>query len=73
MKKHSDALSRLVHEAVKIPKYASLNSKAEWGGFKIPRLTVTKSEKETKDELEKAEIDRKSSDNAILALKNHRP
>ena len=32
MKKHSDALSRLVHEAVKIPKFATLNSKAEWGG-----------------------------------------
>ena len=31
VKKHKDAMSRLVHEAVRIPVRASMNSKGEWG------------------------------------------
>ena len=40
VKKHSDPLSRLIHESVRISNSASLNSKSEWGGFRIARLTV---------------------------------
>ena len=48
VKKHSDPLSRLIHEAVRIMSSASLNSKSEWGGFKIARLTVDPPEWEKK-------------------------
>ena len=40
VKKHKDPLSRLIHEAVRITDRASMNSKSEWGGFKIARLSV---------------------------------
>ena len=39
---HKDPLSRLVHEAVRISNVGTLNSKSEWGGYQIPRLSVEK-------------------------------
>ena len=35
VKQHSDPMSRLVHEAIRIPKRASMNSRSEWGGYEI--------------------------------------
>ena len=44
VKKHKDPLSRLVHEAVRIPTRASMNSKGERGGYRIARLMEDKTE-----------------------------
>ena len=52
VKKYKDPLSRLVHEAVRIPTGASMNSKGEWGGYRIARLMVDKSELEAKRDIE---------------------
>jgi len=52
VKHHRDALSRLVREAVLIQERAALNSRSEWGGYTVGRLTVLKSEKETKKQVE---------------------
>ena len=56
VKKHSDALSRMVHEAVLIGKLASLNSKSEWHGYQIKRLTINKNEWEKKVEFDQGEV-----------------
>ena len=55
VKKHKDPMSRLVHEAVRILDEASLNSKAEWGGYRIARLSVEKTDKDLKKHLEISE------------------
>ena len=43
-----DPLSRMVKEAVLILDQATLNSKSEYKGYKIPRLTVEKNDWEAK-------------------------
>ena len=69
VKKHKDPLSRLIHEAVRIMSSASMNSKTEWGGFKIARLSVEPAEWEKRKqdalELEKA----KAEGEALLQFK----
>ena len=44
VKKHSDALSRMVHEAVSIMRQATMNSKSERTGYKIARLSVSQND-----------------------------
>ena len=70
VKKHNNALGRLVHEAVKILDCATLNSKSEWIGYKIPRLTVEKTEKDTRDELEKLDKVEKVATDKVNELKD---
>ena len=67
IKAYRDAMSRLVHEAVRIPKRASLNSKSEWGGYKLARLTVEKPEWEARKDIVEAE--KVSSNEAFEMLK----
>ena len=40
---YRDPLTRMIHEAVAIGDRASLNSKCEWRGYKVARLSVEKS------------------------------
>ena len=70
MTSHKDPLSRLVREAVVIEHSASMNSRAEWGGYKIPRLTVEKSDWETRSDIEKKEYSVKGEMSEMLNLKN---
>ena len=44
IKTHKDALSRMVHEAVLIGDNSTMNSKSEFGGYKIARLSVSQSD-----------------------------
>ena len=55
MKKYKDPLSRMVHKAVFIENKASLNSKAEWLGFRVARLSVEMTDKEAKESVELVE------------------
>ena len=57
IQQHKDPLSRMIHEAILISDKASLNSKAEWKGYRLARLTVEKSDKETKKHLEKGDLE----------------
>ena len=67
---HADPLTRLIHESIKIMDGVSMNSKAEWRGYKVPRLTVELSEKEAKSNLEKSdEIDRREEKQIIEVVK----
>ena len=52
VKLHQDTLSRLVREAVIIQEKAALNSKSEWGGYRIGGLPVDKSDNKAKKEVE---------------------
>ena len=68
VQKHKDALSRKIHEAVRISNCAALNSKSEWGRLKLSRLTVDKSEWEQKRDLVVTEKSKKQEIDAILTL-----
>ena len=62
-------MSRLIHEAIRIPECASLNSKAEWGGYKIPRLTISLSDKERREQVDRDEHLEKEAENRLNELK----
>ena len=47
-----EPLTRLIHEAVKILSHASMNSKTEHVGYKIPRLVVDKSARDAQTEID---------------------
>ena len=55
VKVHKDPLTRMIQEAVKIVKHASMNSKTEHRGYKIPRIIVEKDPRETKKDFEEGE------------------
>ena len=57
---HKDPLTRMIHEAVLISEKASLNSKAEWMGYKMARLSIEKTAWETKKQAENDEIEAKN-------------
>ena len=69
IRKHNDPLSRKVHEAVRISTHASVNSKAEWGGFQLSRLSIEKSDYEMTKELADVENAKTSEAVEIAALK----
>ena len=48
-------MSRKIHEAVRIQNCPSLNSKSEWGNYKISRLSIEPTEKERRKEAEMTE------------------
>ena len=52
---HTDPLTRLIHESIKIMDGVSMNSKAEWRGYKVPCLMVELPEKEAKSSLEESD------------------
>ena len=64
-----DPLSRLVHESVRIDSCVSMNSRAEYNGYKVARISVEPSVKETRERL--VEIDKvdKGETDAMLAFK----
>ena len=53
VKKHNDELGRLVHDAVKILDCVTLNSKYGGIGYKIPGMTVEKTYKDTREQLDR--------------------
>ena len=69
VKKHRDPLSRLVHEAVKINDQGCLNSKSEWQGFTIARLTVEKTEIEAKKSVVESEALDENTKGEMFKLK----
>ena len=48
LKTHKDPLSRMISKAIKILDLATLNSKFEWRGYRIGRLTIPLREAEMK-------------------------
>ena len=70
VKKHFEPLSRKVHEAVRIASLASMNSKSEWGGFKLNRLAVEISEYERLKDIAADEAATKAEGETIESLKN---
>ena len=70
IKKHNDPLSRKIHEAVRINECASLNSKSEWGHYKISRLTIEKSEWERRKEVEQEEKEDIALSEVIRVIKD---
>ena len=60
----------MVHEAVLIGSKGSMNSKAEWKGYRVARLSVEMTDKEAEECVEKCEgVDRqeKAEISALLA------
>ena len=55
IKCHSDPMSRLIHESVRICSDATMNSKAEFIGYRVARLKVERSTKETLKEIEESD------------------
>ena len=47
----------MIHEALLIPEVVSLNSKAEYGGYKVARLVVETSAKELKKALDEDDLE----------------
>ena len=70
IKKHNDPLSRKVHEAVRICTHASMNSKSEWGGFKLNRLTIDESDFEKIKGVTNREAETKAEAAIIKSLKD---
>ena len=70
IKKHSDPLSRMINEAITILKCASMNSKSEYRGYKLARLTVSQSEWQTRKEVEIMDREDKVEKGEMLSLKN---
>ena len=70
VRKNDDALSRLCHEAVRIMNLATMNSKSEIKGYKIARLSVSKSDWQIKKDLEMSETTTKQQTTEMLKLKS---
>ena len=58
----------MVHEAVLIENKASFNSKAEWIGFRVARLSVVMTDNEAKESVELVEKASKEEIFEMLAL-----
>ena len=59
----------MIHEAILIPEVACLNSKAEYGGYKVARLTVETSAKEQKKALDDEDLEDIKVSNEIAKFK----
>ena len=68
VKCHSDPMSRLIHESIKICSDASMNSKAEFVGYKVARLKVERSTKDTLKEIEDSDSHNKWEVNQMLEV-----
>ena len=60
----------MVHEAVRIVTDASMNSKTEYVGYKIPRLVVDKSLGESKKDIDSEERTSKWEESEMDSLRN---
>ena len=69
VKCHSDPLSRMLHEAVRILKCATMNSKTELKGYKIARIVVEPLQWQAKKDLELAEKLDKIEEGKMLCLR----
>ena len=49
---HKDPMSRLLHEAVRIVTHATMNSRGEFKGYTIPRLSIEPTHGKAKEEIE---------------------
>ena len=70
IKCHKDPLSRLVHESVRISSHATMNSRAEWNGYKVARIIVEASDKETREKLDEPDKGDKKEVNKMLNSKS---
>ena len=70
LKTHAEPLGRMISEALKILDLASLNSKSEWRGYRIGRLSVPLTEKEMKKQVESIEGEDKVSKVEIIKLRD---
>ena len=70
IKSHKDPLSRLIHESVRITSHATMNSRTEWNGYKVSRIIVEASDKETRDRLDDLDKGDKKKVNMMLNLKS---
>ena len=70
IKSYRDPMTRLVHEAVRIPNRASLNSRGEWGGYKIARLKIDKPDWKAKKDLEIEEIEKMKVSDDLIRFKS---
>ena len=69
IKKHNDPLSRKIHVAVRINSSASMNSKSEWGWFKLNRFSIEQSDYEKMKEVVDIEAANKAESETIKSLK----
>ena len=69
VRKHKDPMGRMIHEAVQILDHATMNSRSEWKGYRLTRLTVEKGDKENKEGVEKIESENKIENQEMLKLK----
>ena len=58
-----------MHESIRIEAVASMNSKAEYNGYKVPRISVEPSIKETREMLIESDKIDKNELEAMTALK----
>ena len=69
IKCHKDPLTRLVHESVRIDSHASMNSRAEFNGYKVARIATEPSKKEAREKLDEMDkVDQGEAD-TMFALK----
>ena len=67
--RHKDPLSRMVEEGVMISECATLNSKSEWKGYRVARLSVEKTDAQKVKELATIEQSDRNVKNEMLLLK----
>lgn len=52
VKIYKDPLSRMIGEAIRIDKFATMNSKSDFRGIKLNRLSIEQSDKDTRKKLD---------------------
>ena len=70
LKNHKDPMSRLVHEAILISDQATMNSKSEWGGYRMARLKVESAEWQVRKEVEEVEDQAKVVREGMIATRD---
>ena len=67
--RHRDPLSRMVEEGVMISECATLNSKSEWKGYRVARLSVEMTDAQKVKDLAKSEQSDRYLKSELLLLK----
>ena len=70
VKCHKDPLSRLVHESIRIDDRASMNSRAEYNGYKVARLAIEPTLKEARDRVDELDKVDQIEMEAMVKLKD---
>ena len=63
-------ISEMIHEAILISDCATLNSKAEYRGYKMARLKVEEAPWEARNKVELERANEAKLDNKMLLIKN---